>query len=457
MKRVFAILISLALLLSLAACGGVTTGNDTPAAASSLASGGTGEESPDSTPEESSAAGGGAFSGQQMEIAVTYTGSQATAFQELVEAFEAETGCEVDISEYGVDYENTMKTRMASNELPDVFMTHGWSILRYKEYLMPLGDQPWVSDLDESALGVIEDDDGSIYVLMTSELVNGTLVNLDICEEAGVDPYSIKTWTEFTEACVKIKEKGYTAIGGISNPGLLANVAGTWVSYEGEQAEDSDKMLDGTWDWQSFRPFLQEVVDWTNAEYFYDDVMTMKDTDLVERFATGKAAFNYGNDPVFLVNCLELNPDGNYAFLPTFASKDGGKMHVGIGEGNAFGIYNDTQNEELAKVFLEFMAVPENAVALNQATGTVTCLKSAMDMDTSYAQQVFNDLQEKYKDADIFYENLWDRKYMPSGMWPIFGNAVNMLFDDPSEAGIDACQTYLLENYQDLYEAAQTE
>lgn len=44
---------------------------------------------------------------------------------------------------------------------------------------------------------------------------------------------------------------------------------------------------------------------------------------------------------------------------------------------------------------------------------------------------------------------------MPSGMWPIFGNASNMLFDDPSEKGQDAVIEYLLENYQDLYEAAK--
>ena len=31
----------------------------------------------------------------------------------------------------------------------------------------------------------------------------------------------------------------------------------------------------------------------------------------------------------------------------------------------------------------------------------------------------------------------------------------NMLFDDPSEKGQDAVIEYLLENYQDLYEAAK--
>ena len=64
-------------------------------------------------------------------------------------------------------------------------------------------------------------------------------------------------------------------------------------------------------------------------------------------------------------------------------------------------------------------------------------------------------MKEKCADCDIFYENLWDRQYMPSGMWSIFGNASDMLFDDDSEAGQDEVIEYLLENYQDLYDAAQ--
>lgn len=454
MKKLLAILLSAAMVLSLAACGGGGgTGESSVSAGTPESTGSTASKPESGT--EAPETGDTDFSGQKMEIAVNYSGPQAAAFNKLVDKFKGETGCEVDVSEYGTDYESNMKTRMASNELPDLFMTHGWSILRYKEYLMPLNDQPWISDLDESALGVIQDDDDSIYVLMTSELVNGTLVDLDTCEAAGVDPYSLKTWADFTDACAKLKEAGYTPIGAISNPGLLANVAGTWVSYAGEQAEDSEKMLDGTWDWKSYRPFLEQIAQWADAGYFYDDILTMKDTDLSERFSSGKAGFNYGNDPVFLVNCLELNPDKKFAFIPTLASKEGGKMHIGIGEGNAFGVNKDTKNEALSKAFLNFLAKPENAVELNQATGTITCLKSAMALDDSYAQQVFNEMQEKYKDADVFYENLWDRKYMPSGMWPIFGNACAMLLEDHSESGIDACLQYLLENYQDLYDAAQ--
>lgn len=394
------------------------------------------------------------FSGVTIELAERYTGNASVVFNELVDEFEEESGCTVNVTEDGNDYENNMKTRMASGELPDIFQTHGWSILRYKEYLLNLSDEPWVSDYDESALGVISDDDGSIYVLMTSEGVLGTLVNMDVCEDAGVDPYEIQTWDDFGEACAKIKEAGYTPIGNITNPGLLANVAGTWVSYEGEMAEDSEKMLDGSWDWESYRPVLEKYAEWIEAGYFYDDIMTMNDTDLAQRFAENKAAFQIGNEPSFLMTCLELNPDGNYVMLPSFASQEGGKLFVGIGEQDTFGIWKDSENIDACKAFLEFMARPENAVRLNQATGSLTCLTSGMDQDDGYALNIFKDMQEKYADADVLYENLWDREYMPSGMWQIFGNAMNMLLDDYSEDGIDETLQYLLENYQDLYDIA---
>ena len=441
---------------SLTACSG--GGAESSASAESAAAEAPASE--DAAGQDSAADTGEAaatdISGSTIEVAVTYTGDQATTFQGLVDAFEEETGVTVNIAEYGQDYENTMKTRMASNELPDVFQTHGWSLLRYKEYLKDVSDQPWVSDYDDSALGVIQDDDGSIYVLMISELVNGTLVNTDLCEAAGVDPYSIHTWDDFTEACAKIKESGVTPIGSTSNPGLFANYAGTFVTYEGEMYEDGAAQLDGSWDWQDYKDSLiKYTVNWIDSGYFYEDILTLVDSDLTERYATGQSAFILGNDPSVLVTCLSLNPDANYIFLPSFASTDSGVEHVGIGEGDTFGIWKDTKNEAAAKAFLEYMARPEVAVAINNVTGKLSCLKSSMELDESYGLSVFTEMQEKCADCNIFYDNLWDRQYMPSGMWNIFGDASNMLFDDTSEKGQDEVIEYLLENYQDLYAVAQ--
>lgn len=390
--------------------------------------------------------------GTTIEVAVNFTGDVLATFEELVDAYEEANGCTVTVSTYGDDFESTLKTRMASNSLPDVWTTHGWSIIRYSEYLMPLNDQPWYSDLDESALGVIADDDGNIYVLMVDDLVNGTLVNLTVCEAAGVDPYAIYDWDDFTEACAKIKEAGYTPIGNSNSPGNLANIAGTWLNYEGEKAELSAEMLDGTFDWENFKLVLNDWANWYANGYLYEDKSTAGSDDVRERWASDKCAFFLGNDTSYLLNARKINPDGNYAFLPTFASTKEGKQFVGVGEGTAFGIWKDTQNEAAAKAFLNYMAQPEVASKMGKATGNISSLKSVADLTKEeYGQKLVLDMQAKY--GDVLYENLWDRKYMPSGMWSIFDSAEKMLTDDYSEAGIQDVVDYLAESYTDLWES----
>lgn len=460
MKKLVSLLLSAAMVLSLAACGGSSASNTaSEAPAESTAAEAPAEEDAAPAEEEAPAEEAAAdIAGATLEVAVTYTNDQLATFKGLVDKFTAETGVNVNVAEYGDDYEATLKTRMAANEMPDIWQTHGWSILRYKEYLMDLSDQPWVADLDDSALGVIKDSDGSIYVLMISELINATLVNLDVCDAAGVDPYAIHTYDDLTAACEKIKAAGYTPFGVTSNPGLMANYAGTFVTYAGEIAEDGAAQLDGTWDWASYKDTLiKTTADWITKGYFYDDILTMDNNALTERFADNKSAFILGNDPGVLITCTTLNPDGRYAFIPSFASQEGGVEHVAIGEGDTFGIWKDTKNEAAAKAFLEFFAQAEIANEMNQATGKVAATKSCQAIDDGQGMAYFAEMKEKCADCDIFYDNFWDRKYMPSGMWPILGNASNMLFEDPSDAGQDAVMEYMKENYVDLYEAAHAE
>lgn len=76
-------------------------------------------------------------------------------------------------------------------------------------------------------------------------------------------------------------------------------------------------------------------------------------------------------------------------------------------------IWKDTKNADAAKLFLEYMARPEVAKEMNAATGKISCLKSTMDIDDGYGLKVFQEMKEKCADCDIFYENLWDRQYMP--------------------------------------------
>lgn len=157
----------------LAACGGSASDQQTGGAAAD-------------TPRQEQTGGDGQaaasdFSGRTIEIATYLSGETLDAYKKVIADFENETGVKVTLDEYGEDYESTMKTRMASNDLPDIFETHGWSLIRYKEYLTDLSGEPWAKDLNKAALGVIQDTDGKLYTLMAAGSCLGTAVNMKVC------------------------------------------------------------------------------------------------------------------------------------------------------------------------------------------------------------------------------------------------------------------------------------
>jgi raffinose/stachyose/melibiose transport system substrate-binding protein len=93
-------------------------------------------------------------------------GEQAALIQELTEKFMTENpNIKVELTAPGSEYENIMKLKMASNELPDVFSTHGWSQIRYGDYLADLKDEEWVSRLQEAIKPAVMDASGKVYAL----------------------------------------------------------------------------------------------------------------------------------------------------------------------------------------------------------------------------------------------------------------------------------------------------
>lgn len=448
MKKLLCVLLSLIMSTCFCACSSKSESKETESTTKSAAN------NADTTQTEANKEVD--IKGTKLEIAVKFDAGETKLFNDLAEKFEAETGVDVDVVSYGDDYESTMKTRMASNQLPDVFQTHGWSLIRYKEYLMNLSDQPWVSDLTDTALGVIQDTDGSIYVLMTSYGGNQVMCNMDVLDDCGVNPYDIKTWDDFGDACEKIKAAGYTPIGdGYADAGVMCIWPGTVLNYPGEIVDDSAAMLDGTYDWKDYADYyLSRIASWVQKGYYNEDVSTMDNTVAVQRLAEGQSAFILGKGFGQIANCEKLNPDGHFALVPFFSSTKDGARFVSSGERDTYGIWKDTKNEAGAKAFLEFMARPENALYMSDNADPL-CLKSALSQDNSIANQYIQKMLDNCGDITIYYDNLWDRKYMPSGMWSIFGNATQMIFEDPSEANQAKIIDYLKENYQDLYEASK--
>lgn len=70
--------------------------------------------------------------------------------QAVCEQFTEETGIGVEAIMPGSNFSDIMKTRMASNQLPDVWTTHGWAVARYAEYLEPLNDFGFADHISSS-------------------------------------------------------------------------------------------------------------------------------------------------------------------------------------------------------------------------------------------------------------------------------------------------------------------
>ena len=151
----------------------------------------------------------------------------------------------------------------------------------------------------------------------------------------------------------------------------------------------------------------------------------------------------------FQTAVVAQNPEVKMAMIPICASKEGGARFCGIGEGASFGIWKDTDEMEVCKAFLNY--VSQNADGINAAAGEISTLPC--ETTKSYGMQLMEEMESHY--PDVFYDNLWDRKYMPSGMWSVFQVAAGMFCEDQSDESKAEVIEYLKENYTDLYEAAQ--
>ncbi len=391
--------------------------------------------------DQSGSAGGGSL---DVYLDMSQGSPVYAKMQELVAQFEEQSGTTIDLSIDGTEsYEKEMKVRLASSNVPDIFSTHGWSLLRYSPFLEPLTDQPWVGDVNKGLDSAMKDQDGNIYALPIEYTVTGLSVNFDVLDEAGVDPESIKTWDDFDAACAKVLAAGKTPIATSGKGSGAGNIA-DFIASGAFTADEQKSFTDGTFlgdQWTA--KVLDLVQDWTDKGYFNPDYSSATDDDVARLFGQGDAAFAM-RQPSALQAALTLNPDANIGFIP-MPSATGDQYLVG-GEGvNAYGVSKDSENKQAALDFLAFLAKPENASALAKATGTYSGLTTATpDLGT---------LQSSY-DKWVAPEQIptnpfFDRVYLPNGIWDTMIATTDSVITGQSTP--EAATQQLADQYQTLY------
>ena len=348
-----------------------------------------------------------------LTVATNASSPTFDAVEHIVELFmEENPGVDVEYTTYGSDYENLMKARMAANDLPDVFATHGWAVNRYAEYLMPLNDLELSTRIAPAVIDTVTTDDGSIVAMPVTMEQSGMIYNKAILKEAGWD-HVPRTIDEFFQCCEDVKALGVTPVyitgKDTRNQANLMDIMAVSILITCNDAGDNAEALyNGTFDWSKWAPVSSLITELRDRGLLNVDATTADPIYTQEKLAFGEAMFNFNNQAA-ITSAWELNPDAELSMMPVPGfHEDDEQIWIG-GERECYGIWKDTPNKELAIAFLEFMARPENVKYVCDTAGMPA---GFIDIDSEQK------LSEDYAAfADLKIYPYFDREWLPSGMW----------------------------------------
>lgn len=371
------------------------------------------------------------------------------AYKEVAKKYEDENpGVKVTVTSQGKDYESLMKAKMAANDLPDLWMTHGWSVARYSPYLEKLNDQPWAEKVAPTLLPTITNKDGELFVLPIDIDKGAVVVNETVLKEAGVDSASLVTWNDFLAAFDKVKAIGKTPIGmGGKDPRVFAqflDIMSTQMYIASASNDYSANLLDGTFDWSKWSEVSQLLIDLQQKGYLNKDVTTASGDSINELFAQNEIGFMFQTNSV-ITSAVSYNPDLQAGFVPLpVVHEDGRQVLVG-GERNAVGVWKDSKNKEEALAFLNFMSQEENMTLIAKAQGTTPGF-SDYSIDFGMLTPYF----ERTKDVEI--QPYFDRAYLPNGMWSTLQTVGAGLV---SGGSVEEISSLMKEDYNRLFGATK--
>ncbi|HWT24435.1 MAG TPA: extracellular solute-binding protein [Solirubrobacteraceae bacterium] len=189
--------------------------------------------------------GGGGEGGEQVTLTwlVANAPDAVTPAEALSSAFQKQNPnvkIEIETRPQGGEGDNLVKTRLATQEMADLFSYNSGSLfqaLRPQNVLTPLTDEPWVGKLDDAFKPSVTAG-GDVYgVPFGSSLGGGVLYNKKVYDRLGLE--IPKTWDEFMANNEKIKAEGIDPV--------IQSYQDTWTSqlfvladFHNVAAEDPD-------------------------------------------------------------------------------------------------------------------------------------------------------------------------------------------------------------------------
>lgn len=300
--------------------------------------------------QEAELSGSIVWATNRTDLADTVLADLANEFMEL------HPGTEIEV-EGLKDVEQTMMTRMATNEMPDISLVINTKISSadYPTYFLPIDDIGFTADdvyFYESGLGP----DGKLYTLSGCTYYNSVVYNKAAFRKAGIEE-TPKTIAELEEVCDKLVAAGITPFGTSYREkwplrGFLSGFY-TQIGLIGDPAYKNnlvsqEKFFDDT------KGGNLEVMElgrkWAQAGYFEKDLVNANWDNFRRDIAAGDIAMFYDGN-WYTTQLQDAGVPGED--IGTFAFPELKKLTVTPDW--FYGIAKNTKNPELAKAFLKYM------------------------------------------------------------------------------------------------------
>lgn len=252
------------------------------------------------------------------------------------------------------DYNQQIKVRMASGELPDLMFIPDIPNSDLPKYFAPL------DDLELSAEVTFKDFksyDGKLYGITTGNSTSGIVYNKKAFADAGITELP-KTWDEFLAACEKLKQNGVIP--------LSSNFKDKWPL--GNWVYDLPRVIENNKDFPNERLNMEAPFSMDNgygkamsllrtlAEkgYLEKDINSTNFEQSKKDVANGKMGMYFlGNWVINQVIGVGAESD-NIGFFP-LPFDNSGEIRAGLNPDFFYAVSKDSKNLEAAKAFLTWM------------------------------------------------------------------------------------------------------
>lgn len=261
-----------------------------------------------------------------------------------------------------------LKTRLASNDAPDVFAIHAVNEIPsfYKAgYLEDLSDQPFVGKLLESVKPSVTTEDGKIVAVPLETLSWGYLYNKTIFKEQGLTPPT--TLTEMKAVIEKLKQNNITPFVLSDKESWIPQLflpltVGAMVNTEKPDFIDRMNKDEGSF---SELKGMFNIIDLVYANGTKNGLEVGGD-DGAAMFATGKAAM-WVQGPWYAETILKSNPDIDFgvAALPINDNPDA--TMINLSTSTSLAVSKTSKNKEVALDFINYILDDKDSSAFYQA------------------------------------------------------------------------------------------